>query len=674
MNGLSPRLAAVLLLRGEPSRSQRGKRTMHDEQNTMEPAAAATRAARPAPRRRLLLLAALALLVPAAIVGVYFLIYGLPDECKGQVQGEVDLPARPLPMFYQWGQPDLVLIVSGQMHGFMLPCGCSEPQYGGLVRRGVFIDRLKAKGWPVVGIDLGELGPTTGIKEQRDLKFQFSMKALDVMGYRAFGIGKSEMLMPLIDALALYSAQQKVARPRPLASSLKLDKNNRILEKLGARPYEVFGGGAAGTPRVGVLSLTGPDLADTFRGDKVMQFLNNSQIVVPGVQKAFAKEQVEMAILMHHDYPNDPVLGGPAATLKMEKLRHDMAEKCAVGWEAARKKDPAIPPLQLLMVLTEHDEPPSMLRRVPTTPTYILEIGHKGKYVGVVGVFRKNGGLELKYELVLMEPKLQPKVGERTTVLDVLEEYTKQVKAENLLDKYIRAPHPIQIDPWVKQKYGGSRFIGSDRCEECHAREYAIWYKTKHKVAFKTLTQAVQPSLRQYDPECVVCHTVGFKHPEGYNDLPHAIRDALAKNPAAIPARLAKHNKALAHVGCESCHGPGSAHANNPNDARVRELMNPYRPSDKEKKLVDQMNKAPNPAVRQQAAAAAQNLFNRRMQRLEDFCTKCHDEQNDVNWAKVPFLEKWAGGERPPVHNGPNNVGNIWLPPLHPGVPANFHK
>ncbi len=534
------------------------------------------------------------------------------------------------------------------MHGYMLPCGCSKPQYGGLVRRHVFINQLKAKGWPVAAIDLGELGPTKGIKEQRELKFQYSMKALDLMGYDAIGMGNSEMLMPLTDALSLYSLQQKVAHPRPLVSSV--DDQKRWYHGLGARRFEIFGAGTPGTPRVGVLSLTGPHLADSLvKADRSLKFLDNSKQVFPQAQQAFAKAKVDMAVIMHHEYAKDAATGDIAGILKMETLRREKAELCALSWAAARKKNPAIPPLQLLMVLTEQSEPPSMLRRVPKTPTYILEIGHKGKYVGVVGVFRNNGGYDLQYELVLMEPKLDPAPGQKDAIIDVLEEYTRQVKAQDMLRKYIRSPHSLQVDPYVVKKYGGTRFAGSDVCAGCHFQEAAIHAKTRHAKAFASLENAKRPSLRQFDPECVVCHTTGFKHPEGYNDLPREVKQSLQEQKAprdAIQKRLAKHNLELAHVGCESCHGPGLAHANHPKDKKLRELMNPFRPSKKEKDLVDTMQTNPNPIVRQEAAQAAKALFDRRMDRIDDFCMKCHDEENNVNRGR-PFLQKWTQGTSP---------------------------
>src|ERR1700736_2067243 len=48
----------------------------------------------------------------------------------------------PSRLFYQWPRdhkPDLVLLLSGEQHGFIKFCGCSEPQYGGLERRYNFL-------------------------------------------------------------------------------------------------------------------------------------------------------------------------------------------------------------------------------------------------------------------------------------------------------------------------------------------------------------------------------------------------------------------------------------------------------------------------------------------------------------------------------------------------------
>ena len=231
-----------------------------------------------------------------------------------------------------------------------------------------------------------------------------------------------------------------------------------------------------------------------------------------------------------------------------------------------------------------------------------------------------------------------------------------------MLDKFIRTPHPTQVDPNIQKKYVGAHYVGSDKCFQCHKSEHKIWQASSHAKAFATLVNADRPRLRQFDPECVMCHTTGFKHHEGWNELPRDQLKALANNKAgavgAIQDALKAQNAKLEGVGCESCHGPGSAHVhvqqNGINDPNVDELMNPFRPTANETK----------------------QQFNKRMLRINDFCQKCHDEENDVQWKallgkKVDF-DNWVGARI--IHNGKDNPGNRFLPPPPPAVRADNGK
>jgi hypothetical protein len=238
-------------------RRDRGMRKMPNEPNRPEDSRPSQRP--PAPRRRALVLAAVATLGLAVLGGAYILLQMLPGDGNAQEhKGSDNPPEKPIIPFKSWQAVQLALVVSGQMHGYMLPCGCSEPQYGGLVRREAFMRSLTAKGWPVVGIDIGELAADTGMARQRDLKLRYTLKALDLMGYRVYGLGKPEMAMPLTRALAQYSSEDPY--PRPVASSIAgTDKKDEIYYELNVRPYEIVGG-TGSVPKVGVVSLTGPDL------------------------------------------------------------------------------------------------------------------------------------------------------------------------------------------------------------------------------------------------------------------------------------------------------------------------------------------------------------------------------------------------------------------------------
>jgi hypothetical protein len=82
-------------------------------------------------------------------------------------------------------------------------------------------------------------------------------------------------------------------------------------------------------------------------------------------------------------------------------------------------------------------------------------------------------------------------------------------------------------------------YAGVDECAKCHQQEYDIWKNTGHAHAMATLESRNQ----QLDQGCVKCHVVGFEQ-GGFQ--------AIYSTPQ------------FANVQCESCHGPGRAHADNP--------------------------------------------------------------------------------------------------------------
>jgi len=83
-------------------------------------------------------------------------------------------------------------------------------------------------------------------------------------------------------------------------------------------------------------------------------------------------------------------------------------------------------------------------------------------------------------------------------------------------------------------------FTGSTLCKSCHAAEHGSWSATGHATALATLER----EGKRDDPTCQRCHVTGAGKPGGFG-------------PAVKVAGLDA-------VGCESCHGPGAAHARRP--------------------------------------------------------------------------------------------------------------
>ena len=83
----------------------------------------------------------------------------------------------------------------------------------------------------------------------------------------------------------------------------------------------------------------------------------------------------------------------------------------------------------------------------------------------------------------------------------------------------------------------GQTIAGDKSCAQCHSETVDHWHTTAHAHAW----QRLQDEGAHVDSYCQQCHTTGFGLPEGF-----------------VSAKLSAHRT---NVGCESCHGPSSAHA-----------------------------------------------------------------------------------------------------------------
>ena len=102
-------------------------------------------------------------------------------------------------------------------------------------------------------------------------------------------------------------------------------------------------------------------------------------------------------------------------------------------------------------------------------------------------------------------------------------------------------------------------YVGSFRCKKCHLGEYKSWEATRMAKSFDILKPGQHKEAKEKfkidvgkdytnDEKCLKCHTVGFQQAGGY-----AV-------PAGDDEKAIRKAEKLAGVGCESCHGPGSAY------------------------------------------------------------------------------------------------------------------
>jgi hypothetical protein len=138
-------------------------------------------------------------------------------------------------------------------------------------------------------------------------------------------------------------------------------------------------------------------------------------------------------------------------------------------------------------------------------------------------------GSFLRYELT----DVRESAGKHPGAAEAMASYYKRVNAFNK-EKFAekKAPPPGKGEAW---------FVGDEPCRACHAASFDHWKTTGHAHAYKTLEDA----SKEFNLDCVGCHVTGYDVPGG-----STVTDVLSPN--------------LKDVQCESCHGPGSKHIEDP--------------------------------------------------------------------------------------------------------------
>jgi hypothetical protein len=544
-----------------------------------------------------------------------------------------DKPAAPpkpatvggLKLFATWPTdrtPDLVFVLSGQTYGYLSPCGCSSPQKGGLERRANLISDLQAKGWPVVGLDLGDVAPAEGVHRQNLLKYKTTMRALAAMGYVGVGLGKYDFDAQLFELLSAYTLNNPGKPPTILAANLRgaqRDMTGKVT-KLYTRE-EFFPGGdekappmieggevvaLPGRPPFAVVSVIGPTVADeVVKADKMFDFPREAD------GKVSTGDAIRTALAKIDRDPQRPQF---RVLMYVGKI------------EEAQAAATAFPQFQLVLCQSDDSLPPTFPTPANDGRTQIVQVGHKGQSVGVVGLFRSAAGFELKYQLVELGEEYKTPPGEEAAkanaVLQLMEEYTKAVRDENLLA--LHTAKQIQHATQIQHPAEKATYVGAAACAKCHAAEYAKWGTTKHSHAYEALEKvASRPSLRQFDGECLVCHTTGMKYQSGFKD--------------AVKTPELKNN------GCENCHGPGSAHAAKPNDKGLLASLSPWRtkPTDK---LPDPATMAAIGKVKEidRGPLVAKLTASQRevIDKVYGLCRTCHDPENDPKFDLYEYMPK----------------------------------
>jgi hypothetical protein len=410
------------------------------------------------------------------------------------------------------GSPAAILVLSAEQNGYLEPCGCSDEQIGGLLRRYDLLERIHSQhNWPVALFDLGSLikDPATarGGFEETKFKFDYAARALALMKYSALALSPLDLKIGVGEALGLLENALGETTKVVVANVKPADVYQRIF-----RPSLVV---SAGPVKVGVTAVIDPDALEKLSDPEKDSFL-------PSVTRP------------------DDVLQGVLSDLQ---ARSDYQVLMVQGPpELAKRLAGSYPGFDIVLSTSEFDDPlnhePDLLNG---GKTMLVSVGRKGKYVGVFGLYPHESH-RLRYQLVTLNRGYD---GPATAMKRLIEnEFREMLKVAGVVKNYVRHDHAGGAP--------GATFVGAASCRSCHPATYLFWSKTKHSQAFESLKHDPKPNAI-YDAECILCHTTGLEYNTGWRDqeeTPH-----------------------LAGNQCENCHGPGSMHAAEPNNPEFRKLI-----------------------------------------------------------------------------------------------------
>lgn len=413
-------------------------------------------------------------------------------------------------LFPKWPtEPKAVVVVSGEIDGYLEPCGCTQGQLGGLIRRFEFVERIQARDIPLALVDLGSLmkdpSGSRGGPEQALIKFDVALKALNTFHYNAIALSADDLKVGVGEAFAQFL--NNLTEPTTIvAANVEPGAGFETI----IRPWTIA---EAGPLKFGVTAVVSPERIEALQDP-------DKDILLPAVR------------------PPDEVLGSVLADL--EKQTDYQILMVQSEPEEAERLAAAFPGFDIVVgssSLVDPEQDPKMLN---DGKTMLVNVGRRGKYVGAVGLFE--GDDAMKFARISLNERFDAPSNEVKKIIE--DEYRGMLKAMGTVANFPRHDY-VNGAP-------GAKFVGAESCRDCHPNTYLKWESTKHATAFASLENDPKPNTI-YDAECISCHTTGFGYTSGYRSV--------AETPG------------LRGNQCENCHGPASRHIEEPDNLAFRQAL-----------------------------------------------------------------------------------------------------
>jgi hypothetical protein len=428
------------------------------------------------------------------------------------------------PVVSPTGAPKKVtLFFTAELRGFLGPCGCSENMRGGISRAAFQVAEARKAGSPVYLVDTGDgLFGTLQLPEDAVPQQERKAKAL-AQSWKAMGL-TLRATGPLDDARGA-AFRQSLQLPELPSGSFKVLDGVALVSApttAAARTLAAQARTAGARFVTALVPLPFPELTrESFDAPEVDLFVSSR------AKDAFAAEESKFA--------------GAATKVAQVQSKGRSLLRVDVFFNADGKVEWLRGDGERDRELYALDQRIELLRMQVNEPALDdqLKALRKAKLEDVIS----RRALLAETPLPVPEGKaaamarfipLESNSPKDPAVQEVEKQYDVDVGQINLA--WAKA-NGVSCPPATADRRA---FVGTAVCVTCHAEADEVFKKTKHQVAFKALVDVG----KQYHLDCVGCHVTGWKQPGGVCRI--------------------DETAGREEVGCESCHGPGDAHAKQP--------------------------------------------------------------------------------------------------------------
>ncbi len=352
-----------------------------------------------------------------------------------------------------------------------------------MARRATYLDEVLNEGVPLLLVDSGDLFGKRRPEEKEQTRFLCEQTAS--FGWDAIGLGEYDLnygLDFLREMIAEYDLPFTSANVRHPDTGELILPPYLVLEKAGAR--------------IGIISVLDPALTIVTMSPHDPEFQVDDPVATLRTLIPQMRREAQTVLLLSH-------LG--------DKQTEDLLKQ--------------VPGIDIAVV--GHTFRKFDNERV-IGDTVFLSAVHEGRVIGRCDVGIDTEGVVQSFSVTVTS--LDEKIGDDPIIKEKVENFKAHLEDVRLS---LRANHPRDKGSAQEQ------FLTERACQQCHQD---VWDKIKgsaHQSAFASLGKKGQ----SFNPDCLVCHVVGYEFQNGYDDQP-------------------PYNR-LTNVQCEACHGYGTEHQRN---------------------------------------------------------------------------------------------------------------